>query len=370
MKAAATQVLRAKARLAWRRLRGGELTATRAAASVAVGLAVGVTPLWGLHLPLVLALCLPLKLDAALAYLAANISVPAVAPFLTLAEFEIGSVLLTGHGLPTSLAPVRAHAAALLVKEVVVGTAVFSPFVALLGGALAFLVVRVSRGLASRRETDFDRAVGRVAARYASTGSRAAYHYVRSKLARDPVAHRVTEIAASEPLGEVLDAGCGRGQLDVLLLDRALATRVTGFDVDARKVAIATRAAEGMAACFHVADVREAITRQADTVLLVDVLHYLSNEEQEAALRNVARAARRLVIVREIDPSRGFRSRVTWLQEAITTGLGCNRGARVNARSITTLAGILEAEGFIVQVLPCWGNTPFSNVLLVARRDG
>ncbi|MGH7328291.1 MAG: hypothetical protein ACREJX_08065, partial [Polyangiaceae bacterium] len=50
-------------RAAWRRLRGGELTPARAAFSIGVGLAIGVTPLYGFHLPLVLAICLPLGLD-------------------------------------------------------------------------------------------------------------------------------------------------------------------------------------------------------------------------------------------------------------------------------------------------------------------
>ena len=358
-----------KARQAWSRLRGGDLTPARAAASVAVGLAIGVTPLWGLHLPIVLAVCLPLRLDAAVAYLAANISIPAVAPFLTLAEFEIGALLLTGHALPMSLAPAQARGAALLVKEVVVGTAIFSPCVALIGAALTFVAARILNGPPRREETDLDRSVGRVAARYASADSRAAYHYVRGKLASDPVARRVAEVAASQPPGEVLDAGCGRGQLGLLLLDLGLATRVTGFDADTKKVAIAARAAEGLAASFRVGDLREATPWEADTVLLVDVLHYLTAGEQEATLRRAARAARRRVIVRDIDPDRGWRSRLTRLQEAITTGLGYNRHARIHVLPVATLSGVLEAKGFTVEVSPCWGAMPFSNVLLVATRN-
>ena len=51
--------------------------AGRAAASVAIGLADrSATLLYGLHFWIVVAICVPLKLDAALAYLAANISLP------------------------------------------------------------------------------------------------------------------------------------------------------------------------------------------------------------------------------------------------------------------------------------------------------
>lgn len=364
----AKEGLRDRGRRAWRRLRGGEVTPVRAAASVAVGLAIGVTPLWGVHLPLVLAVCLPLSLDAPVAYLAANISLPFIAPFLTMIELELGSLVLTGQALPASLALVRARGAGLFLKEVAVGTLIFSPCIALVGAACTFLLVRAVRGRATPPRSDDELALDRVAARYASGGSRAAYHYVRGKLAGDPIARRVMELGAAEGLGEVLDAGCGRGQLGVLLLERGRATRVTGFDWDAGKVEAATGAGRGIAATFRTGDLREPVGVTADTSLLIDVLHYLTDDEQAAALRRVARATRRLVVVRELDPDRGWRSAVTRLQEAVTTGVGYNRGARVNARPVRELAAVLEDEGFDVEVSPCWGRTPFANVALTARR--
>jgi SAM-dependent methyltransferase len=198
-----------------------------------------------------------------------------------------------------------------------------------------------------------------------------AYYYVHAKLARDPVARRVAELAGEEPLGEVLDAGCGRGQLALLLLSEGLATHVTGFDWDARKVATAALAAgvePALSATFRVADLRAPLCVDADTTLLIDVLHYLRDDEQDGVLREVARRTRRLVVVRELDPDRGWRSFVTTAEEGFTTRLGYNRGARVNARPVAALVRTLEAEGFSVEVTPCWGATPFSNVLIVARR--
>ena len=350
----------------WRRLRGGELTAARAAASVAVGLAIGVTPLYGMHFFLVLAVCLPLRLDFPLSYLAANISIPLIAPFLTVAELEIGSFVLTGQALPMTLALVKAQGVSHLVKEMAVGTLVFSPAMGALGGAITFVLVRVVRGTPLR--SDLDLALDRVATRYASKAHRAAYYYVRSKLAGDPIARRVAELGRAEPFGEVLDAGCGRGQLTLLVLEMKLASRVTGFDWDAKKVAAASSAAAGVPATFQTGDLREPLAESGDTSLLIDVLHYLTNEEQESVVRNVARATRHTLLVRELDPDRGWRSAVTRFQERITTGLGYNRGARVNVRPIATLLAVLEAEGFAADVTPCWEGTPFANVLIVARR--
>src|SRR5262249_41963184 len=63
-------------REAYARLRGGALTPARLAGSLAVGLAIGLLPLYGLHLALVLAVCLPLRFDSRLSYVAANVSIP------------------------------------------------------------------------------------------------------------------------------------------------------------------------------------------------------------------------------------------------------------------------------------------------------
>jgi hypothetical protein len=45
-------------------------------------------------------------------------------------------------------------------------------------------------------------------------------------------------------------------------------------------------------------------------------------------------------------------------------------GAQVNARRPDDMAAELCACGFEVAISPCWQGTPFSNVLLVARRNG
>jgi uncharacterized protein (DUF2062 family)/SAM-dependent methyltransferase len=357
--------LKAKLRGAWRRLRGGELTPLRAALSVAVGLAVGVTPLWGVHIFLVLAICVPLGLDAPVSYLAANISIPPIAPFLGLAEVEIGSWLLTRHALALDVETLRAMGPWAFAKELVVGTLLFSPAMAVLGGVVTYASVSAVRG--TKAPSAFEAAVLRVATRYAG-GRRSAFHYARGKMLGDPVVRRVWELAAEETLGEVSDVGSGRGQLGILLLESGGATKVTGFDWDRAKVKDAGRAASGLAASFEEGDLRTHDVASCDTAVLVDVLHYLTDEEQDALLVRAARAARQRVVIRDLDPDRGWRSRMTRVQEAVTTAVRWNRGARVRVRPIACITRVLEAEGFEVVVEPCWAGTPFANVLVLGRR--
>ena len=220
----------------------------------------------------------------------------------------------------------------------------------------------------------FDAAVVRTAERFSkATKSRATYHYVRGKLRGDPSTRAVFALG---PLGDVLDLGCGRGQLDVLLLESKMAASVMGADWDAPKVELATRAATGLDAAFVVGDVEtfalSSASEARDTVLLVDVLHYFDRTRQDALFRRalgLVRPGGRLVL-RDADSGRGLRSFFTLLPERIGTALAINRGERVVFRDVENeLAPIARELGFDVRVEPCWGKTPLSNVLLVATRS-
>ncbi|MDB4936860.1 MAG: hypothetical protein JWP87_3832 [Labilithrix sp.] len=129
------------ARQAWRRLRGGELTPWRAALSVGLGLVIGMTPAFGLHWLIVIAVCVPLRLDTGVAYLAANISMPFIAPFITFAEIETGALILHGAFIAMTPSELKATGIGTLVAELVAGTAVVAPAGGALGGALAYAFV-------------------------------------------------------------------------------------------------------------------------------------------------------------------------------------------------------------------------------------
>ncbi len=336
---------------------------------------VGVTPLWGLHLWIILAIGLPLKLDVPIAYLAANISIPPILPFITIAEVEIGSFVRTGAFVGMRRADLAARGIGSFLRDVWIGTAIFGPALAALGGAITWGLValrRRARRPDSREPLERDPdPMNRVADRYAH-GSVATRMYVSSKLHADPVGDALLSLGEERTLGRVLDLGCGRGQLAILLLEAGVASRIRGVDWDQPKIDEAARASQGLDADFARGDVRSAAadveTQVHDTALLIDVLHYFAEGEQSALVRDAARAARERVIIRDIDPDRGFRSTMTRLQERLTTGASYNRGERVLVRSIATITRELEAEGFGVAVTPCWGKTPFSNVLIVATR--
>jgi len=385
-------------RRAWRELRGNRLSPARGAAAVALGIFIGSQPIFGCHTPLVLALCLWLRLDAAIMWVASNISNPFFAPVLLTAEVQMGAYLRTGAAIRFDQEASRLAASELLVRYggfAFMGAPVVGLALAAIGGAVTFGGIALKRALLPdsgrvepyRLPSDAPpwlHAVERVAMRYApveaesTSAQRARFHYARTKLMGDPVARLVAGIAGESrhALGEVLDIGTGRGQIPILLLELGRVTRANGVDWDAAKIEAAREAAGENAdlpeleARFVRGDAREAEFEPADTVLLIDLLHYFTPAEQDSILERAAAAVRPggRLLVREADTERGWRSWVTLLEERFFTAVRFNRGERVHFRGASEVVRVLEGLGLSCEVRPAWGKTPFSNVLIVATR--
>ncbi len=210
----------------------------------------------------------------------------------------------------------------------------------------------------------------RVARRYAGCGT-GTRRYVSAKLRRDPVHRDVLAIGEASGLGDVLDIGCGRGQMGLALLEAGLAHSVLGLDRSSAHLDQARRAALGLPFTARVQDVsRDPGLPAADTTLIVDVLYQLPPAAQIALLRSAARASGRLVLVRTLDPDRGLRSAITLAFERMARRISPHSGAYVSPLPIGSLSDVLRQEGFAVSVAPCWRGTPMANMLLTARRAG
>jgi len=206
------------------------------------------------------------------------------------------------------------------------------------------------------------------AERYRGFG-RFAHGYVRSKLRHDPVHRDVLHLAAAECFGDVVDIGCGRGQLAVALLQAGLAKSVLGVDCQAVHLAQADQAAAGLTYLSRLVDLADGFEPPAaDTILAVDVLYQLDDRSQQRLLQSVAQAARRRVVLRLLDPEQGMRSALTAGLERLWQGISPHAGRHVNPWPVARISGILQSADYAVTITPCWRGTPFSNVLLIARR--
>jgi len=209
-------------------------------------------------------------------------------------------------------------------------------------------------------------AVDRVARRYARAPL-ADRIYARQKLLHDPVVDALCQV--SDHLGVVTDAGCGRGQTGLWLLETGRATKLTGFDWDERKVGVAAIAG-GEDATFSVGDLLTANYPASDCVLLLDVLHYLTREAQQRVMANAAAALTPggAVLVREVDAAGQRQSWFTRIAEHLGTAIGYNRAASLEFLPAETYLGWMRELGLVTHVIHPDGPQVFHNVLIVGRR--
>jgi 2-polyprenyl-3-methyl-5-hydroxy-6-metoxy-1,4-benzoquinol methylase len=192
--------------------------------------------------------------------------------------------------------------------------------------------------------------------------------YVEGKLRYDPVLACVAELG--ENLGRVLDAGAGRGQLALCLLELGLARSVRGFDLDAKKIEVARRAT-GDGASFEVGNLTSVELTAFDTLLMIDVLHYLRLDDQNALLERAARALEPggTILIRETDRARRGSGFFTRLAERVARLIGWHRAEQeLYFRPLAEVVAQLERLGLRCRVLDASRGTPFSNQLIVATR--
>lgn len=351
-------------------MRGQRQSPARVALAVALGLFIGCLPVYGFHFVLCLLVCLPLRLDLVLAYLVANISNPLVAPFLITLEVEIGSLVSTGQHASFSLERARQTGILGFAFQAALGSVFVGAALGALGSAIAFAIASKRRAPVptpeAEAEHERDAATQRTIARYRSAPT-ADRIYVAAKLTTDPLTRLLSEIPGN--WGRVLDAGAGRGQFGLFLWELGRCSVLHGFDSDARKVAIAECAAGGDAH-FETVDLLEFAERELDTLLLIDVLHYLPFSEQDELLRRATRCVTQgRIVIRELDAGNATRSTVTRAFEWLAKVSGYNRGrAGRHYRPAREITAQLSCAGLSCEVLGASEGTPFANVLIVATR--
>jgi hypothetical protein len=104
-------------------------------------------------------------------------------------------------------------------------------------------------------------------------------------------------------------------------------------------------------------------------VVILDVLHYLDAESQVAVLRRVREALspEGKLLLRIGDAGSGLRFRFSnWVDQAVLWLRGRGR-TRLHCRPLAGWLALLGELGFDTTAMPMSAQTPFANVLLVAR---
>ncbi|WP_317127093.1 DUF2062 domain-containing protein [Maribacter algicola] len=120
---------------------GSKDTPAKKASSIALGVFIGLSPLWGLHTLLVLFLSFLLKLNKPIAFAFSNVSLPPFIPFIVLASLQTGSWIL-GESFTFSLDSINENFNFLIhLKAYLLGSMVLALTGALLLGGIGYLTL-------------------------------------------------------------------------------------------------------------------------------------------------------------------------------------------------------------------------------------
>jgi uncharacterized protein (DUF2062 family) len=298
-------------------LRTEHTTPIKVALAVGLGVFVGVSPVWGLHLALCMLLATAFRLNRVLVYASANFGNPLTAAPILFAELQIGHRLLHESWLPIALRDIRAVGFQGLVASLAVGSVAVGLVLGATMGAAAWLVTRWG----NRHRDDYRDIADAIVLRYVDVSIRDA-EAARAVLLRDPLYPFLLEEGFHLDGRRVLDLGCGRalaGALIGLYGDPPAARSYLGVDASERYVRTARQVLEEFPGCGVVAsDLRDFDPPAADIVIVNDVLRYLPFTAQDALLRRIARVAPpgARVFVREKNSGAGWRFRLAALRDA------------------------------------------------------
>jgi 2-polyprenyl-3-methyl-5-hydroxy-6-metoxy-1,4-benzoquinol methylase len=276
------------------------------------------------------------------------------------AEIEAGSLVLDGHFVELDLDRIRTTGVSGFAAQLALGSVIVGALLAAVGALAAWALVGPRQPAPA---SALDGALERTISRYAGAAHGDRY-YVAAKLHADPLLEQLE--AQPGHFGRVVDIGCGRGQLGLFLMELGRVSALSGIDADERKVETARRAA-GSDASFEVKNATDATIEPADTLLVIDVLHYLPPAEQAALLERAAASLSSggRIFVRELDTARRWRAKPAMLAERIARAIGYNRGPALAFTTADAITSRLEGLGLRCRVDR---SGSLSNVLIVAER--
>jgi len=128
--------------------------------------------------------------------------------------------------------------------------------------------------------------------------------------------------------GLITDIGCGYGFMAYMLQLLSPQRKFHALDHDPDKIDTANNCAlKNENIEFEQADVSEVSFKSGDAFLLIDVLHYLPEDEQQKLISRCAQTLndKGVIIIRDADPGMKKKHRGTRISEFFSTGIGFNK---------------------------------------------
>jgi len=334
----------------------------RAAAAVFLGIFIGIVPIYGLQTVVALGLAFLFRLNKPLTFASTFINNPLLQPLIVVSSVELGGFLRTGSFQPWKLSAMTGTHLKEGLLSWVVGSLALGVLVGGLGAVLTATALHLKKA-ANRKLRARIRFVNRTFARcpWFDRG------FVRWKLRLDKIFGLIAEQGLG--MGPVVDLGCGYGMALCFAAFDDTSRRLLGCDLNAHRIAVARQALCSLNAEVVVADVRSYEVPPAALILILDVLQYLSADEQRALLERCCSALmpQGRLIFRVHDVERGLWSTITMAFDRLL--FRCERtGSGPLMLSAGQYRSVLEGAGMNVESRRFRNRLPLAHILYIATR--
>lgn len=362
------------------------LTPGSAAAAVFLGIFIGIVPIYGFQTLAAVGVALFFKLNKPLTVAGTFINNPLLQPVIVVSSVELGYFLRSGSFRPFHLSALTgAHMKEELLAWAM-GSVVLGVLVGGAGAAITALVVRLwapaNPGLSysALSEQGLRDRINFVNRMFAQC-DRADRGFVRWKLRLDRIFELLAGLLAAEDprseerrtgdlaSGTVVDLGCGYGMALSFTACDDSSRRLIGCDLDAHRIAVARQALGSLNADLSVADVRTFDLPPAGLILILDVLQYLTADEQLGLLKRCCAALvpEGRLIIRVHDRERGLWSAITMAFDRLIFAYG-----RADTRPLMLAAAdyhsVLKNAGMQVEERRFRNRLPLAHILFIAKK--
>jgi uncharacterized protein (DUF2062 family)/SAM-dependent methyltransferase len=353
---------RTRARLFIAALLKERLEPSRAAAAVFLGIFIGIVPIYGFQTLAAVGAALFFRLNKPLTVAATFINNPLLQPAIVVSSVEIGYFLQSGSFRPFHLSALTgAH-----VKEEMLAFVIGSVVLGVLAGGAGAATTAVVIQLKAAANPELRDRVRFVKGMFAQCAW-ADREFVRWKLRLD----RIFGLLAAEDLGSgtVVDLGCGYGMALSFAAFCDSGRRLVGCDLDGHRIAVARRALSVLNADLRVTDVRGFDFPPSGLILILDVLQYLSSDEQLDLLKRCCSALEPngILIVRVHDRERGLWSTITTTFDRLIFAFGTD-GVRPLTLPAAQYHRVLENAGMQVEERRFRNRLPLAHILFIAKK--
>lgn len=181
--------------------------------------------------------------------------------------------------------------------------------------------------------------------------------FARFKMHFDPMFTELPPFLDSlKDIQTILDIGCGYGVQTAWLLERFPGANVVGIDPDVSRARVAARVA-GMRASMTAGSAPDipAVSQPADLVMMLDIVHYLSDDALRLTFKNLCdrlKGGGQLIIRASIPPTR--RTPWVWWLENFKLKLNQTPSYYRSAETLQTM--LVETDFIVDQTKPSGAN--------------